>query len=342
MVDDKIVKRVLILSFVAVIFILALLVIRPILISIVLGLLFAYIFSPVYNKIHNKIKRKNISAFLLIIGIIIIIAVPIIWLIPKIVNQTIDLYTKVQEVNFVEPIEKILPTIIKPETARAIAVNINNLLGKAFTSVLNQFTAVIVNIPNLLLQFAVFLFTFFFSIRDSEKLKKYVSELSPFTDATEEKFMHEFRGITNSIIYGQLLIGIIQGLALGLGLWVLGVPKALILTVIAAIVSIIPFLGSWLVWLPIGLLLLITGNTFAGVALLLYGALFVSSIDNILRPIIISRSSDLPIVVSVVGIIGGLYLFGIAGLVLGPLILAYAMIIIEFYKQGKLEELFKK
>tara|TARA_Y100000310_G_scaffold48516_1_gene44966 strand:- start:3447 stop:4475 length:1029 start_codon:yes stop_codon:yes gene_type:complete len=341
MVDEKIVKRVLILSIVAVIFILALLVISPIIIPILFGLLFAYIFSPIYNKIYAKIKRKNISAFLLIIGIIVVIAIPIIWLTPMVVKQTVDIYATLQEINLVDPIEKILPSVVKPETARAIAININNLAGKAFTSVLNEFTELVVNIPNLLLQLVVFLFTFFFSVRDSKKLKKYVSELSPFRDSTEEKIMKEFRGITNSIIYGQVLIGVIQGLAVGVGLWVLGVPRALTLTVVAIILAIIPFLGSWLVWLPVSLLLLITGNTFEGVALLLYGALFVASIDNILRPIFIARSSDLPIVMSVLGIIGGLYLFGITGIVLGPLILAYVLIIIEFYKQGKLDELFK-
>ena len=342
MVDDKIVKRVLLLALVAGIFVLAFFIIKPIIIPIIFGLLFSYIFLPIYNFLNKKIKRKNLSAFLIIIGIILIIAVPIIWLTPMIVKQTFDTYTTIQEINLVDPIEKILPSIFKKESARAIAINLNNLLGKAFTSILNQFTSIIVNVPHLLLQFAVFLFTFFFSIRDSEKLQKYVSELSPFSKTTEEKFMREFRGITNSIIYGQVLIGIIQGLALGVGLWVLGVPKALILTVVAILVSLIPFLGSWLVWLPVGLLMIITGNTFGGIALLLYGALFVSVLDNIIRPIFMSRHSDLPVVVSIVGIIGGLYLFGIAGLVLGPLILAYAMIIIDFYKQGKLNELFRK
>ncbi len=328
---------------VAGIFILAFLVIQPILIAIIFGLLFAYIFSPIYNIINTAVKRKNISALILIIGIIIIIAIPLIWLVPKIVKQTFDTYTTVQEINFVEHIEQVLPSVFKKETARAIAINLNNLLGKAFTAILNQFAVIIVNIPHLLLQFAVFLFTFFFAIRDSEKLKKYACDLSPFSKATEVKFMREFRGITNSIIYGQVLIGLLQGLALGIGLWVLGVPKALILTVVASIVSIIPFLGSWLIWLPVGLMLLVTGDTFSGVALLLYGGLVVSTLDNILRPIFISRSSsNLPIVMSVIGIIGGLYLFGIAGLVLGPLILAYVMIIIEFYKQGKLDELFRK
>ena len=76
--------------------------------------------------------------------------------------------------------------------------------------------------------------------------------------------------------------------------------------------------------------------------MIIYGALFVSTVDNILRPYILSKKSTLPIALSVIGTIGGLYFFGLSGLVLGPLVLAYTIIIIEFYRQGKLDELFKK
>ena len=342
MVDDKIVKRIILLSLVVVLSLLTFLVLRAILISIIVGLLFAYIFSPIYRKINKPIKNKNLSALLLILGITIVIAIPIALLTPSLVQQTFETYTTIQRVNFAEHIRNIAPAFINEEFSNVLSTNLDNLLGKVFSSSLNQFTNIIVNIPNLLLQFAVFIFTFFFAIRDAGKLKDYASSLSPFSETTEKKFMSEFRGITNAIIFGQVLIGILQGLALGLALFILGVPNALLLTVIACLVSIIPVLGSWLVWLPVGILLLITGSTFTGAFILLYGALFVSSIDNFLRPIFLSKSSNLPVILSVIGTIGGLYLFGITGLVIGPLILAYMLIIIEFYRQGKLSELFRK
>ena len=157
-----------------------------------------------------------------------------------------------------------------------------------------------------------------------------------------KKFMEEFREITNTIVYGQFLIGVIQGLALGIGLFILQVPKSLILTFVAIVVSIIPILGSWLVWLPAGIFLITTGSVFKGIVLLIYGGLFVSSIDNILRPYFISKKSHMSIVIALIGVIGGLYAFGIVGLVIGPLILSYVMIIIDFYRQGKLNELFRE
>jgi predicted PurR-regulated permease PerM len=340
MIKDKSVQQWFLIAIIVALLVLAFLIIRPIAISIIFGLLFAYIFLPVYRRINRRLKRPNLSAFIMIILIGFAIAVPIVLFTPAVVQQTFETYTMLQQINFGEHLQKAFPSFFNDEIARSFSVNLNNLIGKTFTSFLNQFTTIIVNIPNLILQFAVFLFTFFFSVRDSKKLKNYISELSPFTKTTEAKFSQEFRGITNAIIFGQVLIGVIQGLVLGIALFALGVPNALTLTLLASAVSIIPVLGSWLVWLPVGILSLILGNTFTGIFILLYGAFFVSVIDNILRPYFLSKRSNLPIALSIIGIIGGLYLFGIAGLVLGPLILAYVLIIIEFYKQGKLDELF--
>ena len=338
MADSSDIKRGIVGIIIVGIFILAFLILRPIVIPIILGLLFAYIFGPVYKKIKSKIKRRNISALLVLLIIIIAIAIPIIYLVPILVKQVFETYVLLQNFNFLE----LLNSFMQSDLSASLAANLDNIIGKVFSTLLSQFTNVLVNLPSLLLQFAVFLFTLFFAIRDSDKLGNYISTLSPFSPATEKKILREFRGITNAIVFGQILIGIVQGLALGAGLFFLGVPKVLSLTFIASIVSMIPLLGSWLVWLPTGIILLVAGKTFTGIFLLAYGALFVSTIDNLLRPYILSKQSNLPIALSVIGTIGGLYFFGIPGLLLGPLIFAYALIIIEFYRQGKLKELFNK
>lgn len=338
MIDSKDVKKGIVGAIIIAIFILAFLILQPIIIPIIFGLLFAYMFNPVYKKIYSKVKRKNISAFFIIIGLVIIIAVPVIYFVPNLVNQTFETYVMFKNLN----VPEILSPFIQGEFASSLAKNIDNVVGQMFSAFLNQFTDIIVNLPSLLLQFAIFLFTFFFVIRDAGELKEYISSLSPFSSNMEKKILSEFRGITNAIVFGQVLIGIIQGLALGAGLFFLGVPNVLTLTFMACIVSIIPLVGSWIIWLPVGVFLLIDGQIVSGAILLLYGALFVSTIDNFLRPYILSRKSSLPIAISIIGTVGGLYFFGIAGLLLGPLILAYVLIIIEFYQEGKLNELFDK
>jgi len=338
MADYSGIKRGLVGAIIVSIFVLAFLILKPIMIPIIFGLLFAYIFIPLYKKIKSKVKGKNISALLLLTGIVILITLPLFYIVPVLINQSFQAYVSIQNVNMNE----IVSGFVQGELSSTIAISIDNLIGQIFSGFLNQLRDLLINLPSMLLQFAVFLFTFYFATRDADELTAYVSTLSPFSNATEKKFLKEFRGITNAIIFGQVLIGIVQGLAVGVGLFFLGVPMTLMLTFIASIVSMIPVLGSWIVWMPVGLYLIVAGQTFDGVFLLLYGGLFVSTIDNLLRPYLLSKQSNLPIALSVIGTIGGLYFFGIAGLVLGPLVLAYVLIIIEFYQQGKLKDLFNK
>ncbi|MDH3353215.1 MAG: AI-2E family transporter [Nanoarchaeota archaeon] len=338
MADSRDVKRGIVGAIIFSIFVLAFFVLKPIIVPIIFGLLFAYIFNPLYKAIKPRLKIKGLAAFILVFLFIIVVAVPIVYLVPALVKQIFETYVLFQNFNFGEFFSNFIEGGVSP----TLVASLNNIIGKFFSTSLAQFTNVLVNLPSLILQFIVFLFTFYFSIKDGDELREYISTLSPFSDATEKKFLKEFRGITNAIVFGQVFIGIVQGLAVGAGLFFLGVPKVLTLTFVASIVSMIPILGSWIVWFPTSLILLITGQTFSGIFLLLYGALFVSTIDNLLRPYILSRQSNLPVALSIIGTIGGLYFFGIAGLLLGPLVLAYVLIIIEFYQQGKLKDLFNK
>ncbi len=338
MTESKDIKRVVVVAIILSIFALAFFIIKPIIISILFGLLFAYIFSPVHKIIKKTIKNKNLAAFFLVLILTLIVAIPVLYFVPSIVNQGFEFYVTIQNLNLTE----IISSLVSSDIASTLAINIDNIIGQFFTAFLSQFKNILVNLPSLIFQFAVFLFTFYFATRDADELSSYGRSLSPFSKETEGRFLQEFRGITNAIIFGQVLIGLVQGLALGAGLFFLGVPNALILAFISAILSIIPVLGSWLIWLPTSIYLLVAGETFAGIFLLLYGALFVSSIDNLLRPYILSKKSTLPVALSLIGTIGGFLFFGIAGLVLGPLIIAYTLIIVEFYRDGKLKDLFNR
>ncbi len=338
MVDSGDVKKAVVGVIIVGLFVLAFFVLKPIIIPIILGLLFAYIFSPLYKIIYARIKIKSLSALIILFAISIVVILPIIYFVPVLVKQIFGVYVLFQNFNFGEVFSKFLGKGV----SSTFVLSFNNVVGKFFSTSLSQFTDILVNLPSLILQFIVFFFVFFFAIKDSDELREYISTLSPFSVSTEKKVMQEFRGITNAIVFGQVFIGIVQGLLLGIGLFFIGVPRVLTLTFLASIVSMIPVLGAWIIWFPVGLVLLATGKTFSGIFILLYGAFFISTIDNILRPYILSRQSTLPISLSIIGTIGGLYFFGITGLLLGPLILAYVLIIIEFYRHGKLKELFNK
>ena len=184
------------------------------------------------------------------------------------------------------------------------------------------------------------LFVFFFTIRDTEKLQGFVKSLSPLSVVKEQQLIKHFKDITNSIVYGQIIIGIAQGILAGLGLLLFGVPNALILTLLATVLAIIPIVGPTLVWVPVTIYLLIKGSAVVAVAFFIYNAVIVNGIDNILRPYIVSKNTDISPVVILVGMIGGLFIFGILGLIIGPLILAYFLVFLQAYQEGKLDQLF--
>lgn len=315
--------------------------IKPIIIPILLGLFFAYLFRPLFFRINKKVPKKSLAATLTLILFLLIVAVPILFLLPNLIKQTFASFLFVQGLNFTKMIQNILPQVFSADLARVISMNLDSILSKVLSSFMDQLTRFIVNIPNLILQAFIAIFTFFFAVRDSDKLKKYLSDLSPLTKPTEKKFLKEFRAITDAIIYGQLIIGILQGIAIGIGLFLLGGPSPLLLGAVGVLVSIIPILGAWIVWLPAAIYMMFSGNLIFGIVFAIYGFLGVSLIDNFLRPYFLSKNSNLPISIALIGSIGGLYAFGLVGLVLGPLILAYSLILLEFYKQGKLGELLR-
>jgi len=339
--EKTLLNKILTIIIILAVLLVSIIMLKPIILAIIIALLSAYIFDPLYRKIRIYVKEKNTATVILIIILLIIFIVPIWFLTPLMIKQGFDTYTNLQKIDLGNSIVKFLSFIPSQQILTSFSVGINNFVTQSFNSFLNELTSLILNFSSILLQFTVFIFIFYFAVRDSDQLKEQIASMSPFSLSTEKELVLEFRKITDAVIYGQFLIGVLQGVLLGIGLFVLGVPNALVLTFISVAVSIIPILGSWLVWLPVSIFLLVSGKVVSGVILILYGALFVSIVDNALRLFFLSKSSNLNIPLSVVGIIGGLYTFGIIGLVLGPLIIAYMMIFINLYKEGKFQDLFK-
>ncbi len=323
------------------ILVIAFFVLKDILLSILFGMLFAYLFYPVYKKLNRKLHKPNLSSVIILILFILILVIPVLIILPALAQQALHAYSFMQTLDLGGSLSKLLPQFLSSEMARVLNIQINNLVSQFFSQVLNQASNIITAIPNLILQFAVMFFTFYFATRDGDKIVRYLESISPLSGKTHQKFIYEFKHITDAIVYGQGLIGVVQGLAVGLILFLLGVSNYLILTLIATLFSIIPILGAGMVWFPVAIFMLFTGSPIKGIILLIYGFFFVSIIDNVLRPYFLSKGSALPISVALIGTIGGLYAFGVIGLIFGPLVLAYAIILLDFYRKGKFREIFR-
>jgi len=320
--------------------ILLFLILRPILFSIILGIIFAFIFFPIYFWIYKKIKSKNFSAFIICALLVLVIIVPIIVLFPYLTDQLVNSYTSFKQIDIITPIKLLFPNLLTNDFLLVVIEDsIESITSNFINSFLNSIT--VSNIVSFAFQILVFFFTLFFTLRDNEELNNFIKSLLPFSKDIQNKLYKSSKEITASILYGQVIIGLIQGASLGIGLFVFSVPNAILLTLAAILAGILPIIGTALIWVPVLLYLLVAGNAGAAFGILMFG-LFSSSIDNILRPLFLSKKATLSPSLAMIGVIGGWMFFGILGIILGPLIIAYFLIIIESYRDKSLPGLIIK
>jgi predicted PurR-regulated permease PerM len=320
--------------------VLAFFLLKPILISIILGILLAFLFLPLYNLTVRLIRSRNLAAFLMCILLIALIVIPIWYLAPIVINQSIKFYMASQQLDLITTFKHIFPSFFQTEQFSAeIGSAIQSFVTKSTNAMMNSFSNFILNFPTIFLQFLVVFFTFFFVLKDSKGLVDYIKSLLPFSKEVEKKIFTSTKSITMSILYGQVVLGIFQGIIAGVGFFIFKVPNALLLTVLAVIAGILPIIGTAIIWIPVAIYFLIAGNTFSAIGIIIFG-LISTIMESFFRPLWVSRATKINSSVLLIGMIGGIFMFGVLGIILGPLILAYLLIVLEVYRNKKIPGIF--
>lgn len=333
--DAEYFKKVVTTFLVVGLIILAFLVIKPIFISIVAGIILAFIFNPLCELLFRITKSKNISAGLVCLFLLILILVPFWFLAPIIIDETFKIYLAAQKIDFAALLQSIFPSIFhSPDFAAQVSSITTNFISKTMNSILNGFSDLILDLPRVLLHFLVVAFTFFFVLRDKNEILDYMRSILPFSKDVEKKLFESSKDITYSVLYGHVVIGLLQGIIVGISFLIFGVPNALFLTLLACVAAVIPVLGAPFVWIPVAIYLFISGNNVPAWAIVGFG-LFAGIIDNILRPLIVSKRTKISTLLITLGMVGGLLFLGVFGLIIGPLILAYLLIVLEIYRDKK-------
>jgi predicted PurR-regulated permease PerM len=333
---DEYFKKVFTTIILAILVVLSFFLLKPLLMSIIIGILLAFIFSPIYDRLYKFSKSRDLSASLVCFFLIIVIIVSLWYLAPIMINQSIKFYLASQQIDFVTPFQKIFPSLFQSETfSNEIGSAIRYFVTKTTNSMMNSLSNIILNFPTIFLQLLVTFFTFYFVLRDRKELISYIQSLMPFSKEIEKKLFKSSKDITLSVLYGQIIIGIVQGLVAGIGFYIFKVPNALLLTALAALAGIFPIIGTTIIWIPVTIYLLLGGNTFGALGVAVFGVIS-SIIENFVKPVFVSRRTQMNSSVILIGMIGGIFLFGIIGVILGPLILAYLLIILEIYRDKKI------
>ena len=184
-----------------------------------------------------------------------------------------------------------------------------------------------------LLAFAIMLFLLFFFLRDGDSMLARARQLIPLDEARKDRLFHRLSGVTRAIVIGTSLTALMQGVLLGIGFVIAGLPSPVVFGVLAALLSMLPVGGSAFVWIPAVLVLFFEGHWGYAIFLLAWG-LMIGGLDNVLRPLLISGRAKISALAVFVGVLGGIPAFGAIGVIAGPVILSLALALMEFAEES--------
>lgn len=332
-------KKIVMILLLASLAILTYMIVRPVILSVIGGLILAYMFFPVHRRISKWVKNETTSAAIVSILVLLIITIPLLFLTPLVIQQAFQIFQMSQELDIPSLVRTVIPGA-SDQLVTQLDLTINNALGQATSSILTALVDYVVNFIVISLHLFLVAFVFFFALKDQEKFREFVSGLSPLNKSQEKKLVQQFKDMTSSIINGQIIAGLLQGILAGIGLLIFGVDNALVLTVLSVVLGIIPILGVGFVYVPVTIYLYLAGNPLIATLFLAYNVVIVSSVDNIIRTHVVSRKTQISQVIVLVAMIGGLFIFGVLGLMLGPLIIGYFITFLRAYREKTISSFF--
>lgn len=294
-------------------------IIQSFLTAIVFTFLLVYILNPIYSKAKKIFRYQGLTSIIIILTFILLFLVPL-------------AYTTVQLSKDLNNIDKNLVTsklaFISKNIENKIGVNPN--LGKRFDETIDKITLLfeqtVIKIPEFVFNLFIIIFFYFYFSRDYRHEILFIKNI--FQSTKMINIETKFENLVKGIVYGQILVRFIQAVLASIGFLLIGVNGAIIWGIMTFFVSFLPLVGTGLVWIPLALFSYAKGETISALLILSVG-IVVSTIDNILLPFIISGKTKIGPVMTLVSILGGIKLFGIYGILLGPVIVGTLFLLFE-------------
>lgn len=298
------------------------------------------VFYPVHRRLARKVRYRSLSALLSCLLVILIVILPLTLLtisvaqevahvVPNLPSQVSD-FMNTQAPLFGK-ISDWLQTRFGIDTLRSQEFLVEQL--KRSSEFLLGFSWNLVgNILGGIVKAFFVVFTMYYLFRDGEKIVKRLPAALPVSAPEGEAIIARTQQVVSASVYGVVTIATLQGLLGGFAFWLLGVPSPVLWAVLMTFVCMIPIAGSFLVWLPLSIYLMATGHWIKAMLLIVWGALVVSTIDNFLRPKLIRNQTKLHELFVFFSVLGGISVFGLLGLVLGPVVLAITLGLLETFR----------
>jgi predicted PurR-regulated permease PerM len=297
-------------------------------------------FYPVHQRLDKRLKRGSLSALVSCVLVILTILVPV-------VLVTIAVFKELS--GAMQNLQAALAYVLDPNspvTGRMLRwlgqyVNIEELRSQEYLLeqikgrsgvIAGQTLGFLGGVAGVIVQMFFVIFTMYYLFRDGDKIFAAVRDALPLEREQATAIMARTREVIGASVYGVFVIAIIQGTLGGLAFWALGLPSAIVWGVAMIFFSMIPMLGAFLVWVPAALYLAVTGHPVKAILLVLWGTLVIGMIDNFLRPKLVGGRTRLHELLIFFAVLGGLQVFGVLGIVLGPVVLAITMALVDVFR----------
>jgi predicted PurR-regulated permease PerM len=315
--------------------------IHQFLMAIFLAGLFSAMARPVYRRLKIMFNgHKHLASVTTLLLMIFVVLIPMMLLVGIIVAQAIDVGQSVtpwikqtiEQPDRLSSYLQHLPFYDELVPYREVILEkAGNVVGSISKWIVGGLSQATLGTANFLFMTFVFLYTMYFFQMDGAKLIRKILYYLPLNSDDESLMLDKFTSVTRATIKGTMLIGILQGGLAGGAFAVAGIDNAVFWGTVMAVLSVIPSVGSALVWIPASIVLLVEGNVASGVGLLLFCGVVVGSLDNVLRPILVGKDTKMHELMIFFGTLGGIMMFGIAGIFIGPLIASLFVTIWELY-----------
>ncbi len=321
------------------------LIFKPFVVPLLWAGIIVIVLNPLYSYFIKKFKRReSLIALIFTLSVFLIIVVPSIFMLFLLAQESIDAYNRYKEVlvnlDLSPYLDKYSHTswgatikkfLFSTEESGSFIAKFAGALSKFL---FNQAQALIKNTGLLLFRLFVMFLGIFFFLRDGAKISGHIRRLLPLEEKTKEVILERLNETVSAVVIGMIVTAIVQGFFLSIGFLIFGVGYPVLFGALTFVLALLPFGGAVPVWLGGAIYLFFNSRTGAGIGLLIWGALFVSSIDNFLKPMLIGEKTQIPFFLLFLSLLGGIMAFGLTGLFLGPVLVATLLSLLVVFEKN--------
>ena len=303
--------------------------------AILWGTILAIVFAPMNRRLLQTLhRRRNLAALATLLIVVVIVILPLIFVGALLAGEAADLVSRLRsgEWNVAASLQQVidaLPSWIRSLLERFELTNVAVMQAR-LSRVLMQGSQVLAigalslgqSTFDFVVSAFVMLYLLFFLLRDGDELTRRIRAAVPLRPEQQHAVLEKFTLVIRATVKGSIVIAIVQGALGGFIFWLLGVHAPLLWGVVMAIASLLPAVGPALVWLPVAIYFLASGPVWQGVVLIAYGVLVIGLVDNVLRPRLVGKDTQMPDYVVLIATLGGIAMLGVNGFVIGPVIAA--------------------